>query len=362
MIADYKKTPRPRWAGAMLLLTALACIVLTNAYVAKADFTFGEPTFMDQAINSPNTTNTQGLSLLHDGLKLYFTASRELDDPDARFIWVSERESADAPWGEAVCLGPYHNTPFAFYPAISPDDLELYFIYGPSKPWGLMRSTRASKDESWGSATPFTELGDAWCLDFSPDSLTVYFDSMRSGGYGGSDIWMASRETVDVPWGEPVNLGPNVNGSSDQFEASISNDGLALSFSSTERHYMCVRATTEDDWGPAIDLGLGRKDGCIEISPDGSTLYFESRDRPNSLGLKESFWQMSILPIVDFNDDGNINTDDLLILIGYWGQNEPLCDIGPTPLGDGIVDIKDLEVFMSYWEKENMPEVPEEEL
>jgi len=26
------------------------------------------------------------------------------------------------------------------------------------------------------------------------------------------------------------------------------------------------------------------------------------------------------------------------------------------------VDIKDLEVFMSYWEKENMPEAPEEEL
>jgi len=32
------------------------------------------------------------------------------------------------------------------------------------------------------------------------------------------------------------------------------------------------------------------------------------------------------------------------------------------PVGDVIVDIKDLEVFMSYWEKENMPEVTEEEL
>lgn len=70
---------------------------------------------------------------------------------------------------------------------------------------------------------------------------------------------------------------------------------------------------------------------------------------------------MPILPVVDFNADGNIDTDDLLILIGYWGQNEPLCDIGPMPYGDGVVDIKDLEVFMSYWEKENMPETLEEE-
>jgi len=41
MIADYKKTSRTRWAGAMLLFAVLACVVLTNAYVAKADFTFG---------------------------------------------------------------------------------------------------------------------------------------------------------------------------------------------------------------------------------------------------------------------------------------------------------------------------------
>jgi beta-lactamase regulating signal transducer with metallopeptidase domain len=41
MIAKFKKTSRTRRAGAMLLLVVLACIVLTNAYVAKADFEFG---------------------------------------------------------------------------------------------------------------------------------------------------------------------------------------------------------------------------------------------------------------------------------------------------------------------------------
>jgi len=41
MIAKFKKTSRPRWAGAMLILAVLSCVVLTNAYVAKANFTFG---------------------------------------------------------------------------------------------------------------------------------------------------------------------------------------------------------------------------------------------------------------------------------------------------------------------------------
>jgi len=36
-------------------------------------------------------------------------------------------------------------------------------------------------------------------------------------------------------------------------------------------------------------------------------------------------------------------------LVEYWGQDEPLVDIAPPPFGDGIVDTKDLELFLSYW-------------
>jgi hypothetical protein len=58
---------------------------------------------------------------------------------------------------------------------------------------------------------------------------------------------------------------------------------------------------------------------------------------------------------VDFNGDGILDIDDLVILIECWGTDDLLCDIAPIPDGDGIVDIKDLELFMSYWEQENMP-------
>ncbi|MHC4538325.1 MAG: Kelch repeat-containing protein [Planctomycetota bacterium] len=54
--------------------------------------------------------------------------------------------------------------------------------------------------------------------------------------------------------------------------------------------------------------------------------------------------------IVDFNADRILDINDLVILIEYWGTDELLCDIAPPPDGDGIVDVLDLELFMSYWQ------------
>lgn len=70
---------------------------------------------------------------------------------------------------------------------------------------------------------------------------------------------------------------------------------------------------------------------------------------------------MDVLPPLDFNGDGVVDLDDLVILIEYWGMDEPLCDIAPEPSGDGVVDIEDLTVFIEYWEKENMPQETEED-
>jgi hypothetical protein len=39
-----------------------------------------------------------------------------------------------------------------------------------------------------------------------------------------------------------------------------------------------------------------------------------------------------------------------VIMTEHWGENYPLCDIGPTPFGDGIVDVQDLVVLTEYIE------------
>jgi hypothetical protein len=54
-------------------------------------------------------------------------------------------------------------------------------------------------------------------------------------------------------------------------------------------------------------------------------------------------------PTVDLNGDGTVDIKDLLRFIESWGQDDPLCDVGPTAFGDGIVDAADLEVLMNHW-------------
>jgi hypothetical protein len=68
-------------------------------------------------------------------------------------------------------------------------------------------------------------------------------------------------------------------------------------------------------------------------------------DRPGGFG-DHDLWQATILPVVDFNGDGMVDSADMCTMVDHWGTNEPLCDIGPTPLGDGIVDVLDL-IFLS---------------
>jgi hypothetical protein len=144
-----------------------------------------------------------------------------------------------------------------------------------------------------------------------------------------------------------------VNTAGDERAPSISSDGLALFF--THDHdtetvnqglYMCVRATTDDPWGPATDVGLPVNGswwvGWPEVSPDGSTLYC---NRLGGLG----FTKVSIKPFVDFTNDGMVDIDDLLAMIEYWGTDYSFYDIGPMAWGDGVVDDADLEVLMSYY-------------
>ena len=45
----------------------------------------------------------------------------------------------------------------------------------------------------------------------------------------------------------------------------------------------------------------------------------------------------------------------MCIVIDHWSENYPLCDIGPTPLGDGIVDLQDLIVLAEHLFEEYRP-------
>jgi len=122
----------------------------------------------------------------------------------------------------------------------------------------------------------------------------LLFSGYRNGGSW--DLFLTTQDTVSGLWRTPVNLGPSVN-------------------------------STTVDLNPSL-------------SADGRTLYFVSF-RAGGSGNSD-IWQVPIAPVTDFNGDGRIDDADVTVLMENWGQDEPLCDIGPTPFGDGVVDMKDL--------------------
>ena len=104
----------------------------------------------------------------------------------------------------------------------------------------------------------------------SKDGLSLYVTSGRPGGVGGLDIWVSRRATVDDPWGPAQNLGPTVNSSSNDVAPTFSSDRHRMYFHSFRPGgcgladiYVSRRRDTRDDfgWGPPEDLG------CVVNTP-----------------------------------------------------------------------------------------------
>jgi hypothetical protein len=208
--------------------------------------------------------------------------------------------------------------------------------------------------------------GTEGCPAISDDGLELYFWSTRSGGFGSYDIWVARRENKEDAWGMAVNLGPMINSSTSDLCTDVSPDGLSLFYVSTRSGgyggelgdlWMTRRSTTSDPWGQPVNLGPIVNGSSSEngpcLSADGSVLYYSS-DRPGGSGLMD-MWQVSITPVVDLNGDGIVDAADMCIVIDHWGENYPLCDVGPTPFGDGIVDVQDLIVVAEHLFEEVLP-------
>lgn len=110
--------------------------------------------------------------------------------------------------------------------------------------------------------------------ELSPDGLSLYFSSGRSGGMGGNDLWVAHRASLDSPWETPQNLGPTVNTSSNEGSPGLSRNGRLLFIPSNRPGglggndiYVSQRSDATDDFGWSMPVPLG---------PEVNTAAFEA--------------------------------------------------------------------------------------
>jgi Tol biopolymer transport system component len=231
---------------------------------------WGESVNLGPTVNTVHAEADPSISI--DGLSLFFRSYRP-GGYGRTDLWVTTRATRGSEWETPVNLGPNVNTAYdEGGPCISADGLSLYFC-----------------DYGYPKTAP------------------------RPGGYGGGDIWVTTRRIPSGPWGEPVNLGPLVNTAANEYAPSISADGQMLLFDSERLGgfgqfdlWMVARKTPEDPWGEPVNLGPNINDLADErdpsVSADGSTLYFGS-NRPDGNGHWD-IWQVSIEPIVNLSGDG----------------------------------------------------------
>jgi len=357
---------------AIPLVLALTLGMVTAA--AKADFTFGEPTNMGPGLNTASVDATNCTAA--DDLELYFGSNRPGGFGDLD-IWVSTRQSINEAWGPPANIGTPVNSPYVeAYPSLSSDGLTLYFsdLYsGPPRPGSLggadiWMARRSSRNDPWTTPVNLGSPINSSAMDISPtvsgDGLILVFASSRAGTSGPYDLWMSTRATVQDPWGPPVNLGATVNGSYGELECSLSRDGLALFFASGRPGglsqydlWMTTRKSRQDPWTPTVNVGPMvnsiSTEGSPGVSSDMRTLYFDS-DRQGGFGSYD-LWEARIIPVVDFNGDGIVDSADMCIMLDHWYTDNPLCDIGPAPWGDGVVDVQDLIVLAEHLFEEVTP-------
>ncbi len=220
---------------------------------------------------------------------------------------IAPTTKADFAFGEPTSLGPTVNSSaIDGHASISADGLSLFFYsersaggYGGRDIWV---ATRATIEEDWTSVenvgppvnTPYRESAPS----ISADGLMLFFDSDRPGGSGGRDIWATTRETKDAPWTTPVNLGSTVNSSVHDYYSSVSADGLVLFFDvgledPSDNVWMTTRDSRDEAWTPPVILepliNSSWGDGEARISPDGLALFFAST-RPGGYGSGWNLW------------------------------------------------------------------------
>jgi hypothetical protein len=127
------------------------------------------------------------------------------------------------------------------------------------------------------------------CPIESPDGLSLYMATDRTGGLGGIDIWVAHRTAPDAPYGAPVNLGAPINSGADDF-CPTPVRGNGLYFVSTRvvdgacggADIYFARQNPAHGWTAPVNLGCQVNSAAGEAGPsyfeaDGQAyLYFSS--------------------------------------------------------------------------------------
>ncbi len=266
----------------------------------------------------PVKTETLGAPVNSDLPEIYPVIS----DDESVLIYLVQRETSNLvyytekegeKWTKPININNYIGSIGDSYPSsISSDKTRLYLTVKDfftsticystltGGRWTKMKKLKKPvNSKSWNSQAFESSGGDQ-----------LFFVSDRKGGYGGLDIYKSVKNSKGQ-WGNPENLGSNINTDLNEIMPVISSDGNRFYFCS-EGHtsiggydiFMSVR-NADNTWSKPVNLGY-------PINTTDDDVYF----RP----VKDGILAYSSLPIP--GDRGNYDIARLEIFSGRIPEKE----------------------------------------
>ena len=169
----------------------------------------------------------------------------------------------------------------------------------------IMQSAFDAGKTTWSQPTAinlsFKQKGDMQQPSISTDGEKLFFSSKMEGSLGGSDIWMLKKNGEQ--WGEPMNLGKNVNTELDELFPVVMDSALYFSSEGNLGYGgldLFVSLFRNGDWSKAENMkapfNSSADDFSISFNPDHRSGYFSS-NRSGGVGADDiySFYPTPVL-------------------------------------------------------------------
>jgi len=286
------------------------------------DDLWGPPENLGPVVNSEVGEWHQSVST--DELELYFERFEPGTGSNiySLSIWMTKRAAKDAEWEPPMKLDLGLPDGFmAAAPSLTGDGLELYFAicqFGDEPQAYLYMTKRETRDAPWGEPEDLGPVVNGWSSQVMPaissDGLLLLFndwwaDSPRPGGSGNDDIWLTRRATRNDDWEEPVNLGAPVNTEGWDWCGTPSADGSTLYFSSDRPG---GHEGFDDLWeAPIIPVVDFNADGVLDLA-DLVMLI-------DNWGTSDTLYDIGPMPW----GDGKVDVEDLKVFIAEWEKENP---------------------------------------
>ncbi len=192
-------------------------------------------------IRSINSKQMDFCPAIVDESKIYFTSTREGalgNKPNVNTgqsfsdIWVAKIDRK-GDWSTPVQIQGQVNSPNGEGAICFTKDkktMYLTFVEGGKKAFGVGQIFISKKGgDGWGKPGLVKLVEDSSVNvsnpAISPDELTLYFVSDLPGGEGGKDIWYVERKNKSGNWGKPINAGKEINTAGDERFPFVRDDG-----------------------------------------------------------------------------------------------------------------------------------------